>query len=93
MAGLVFKCFLRPSLFNQSSYSVFTHSLCDLPSSVDLPVGSETLYRINISAADVFQALHSLDPNKASGIDSINPALLKYCIESLIAPIYQILEK
>ena len=69
--------FDQAQLFNQFFHSVFTHSSHELPSSISLPVSSKTLSNINISTADVFQALHSLDPNKASGIDLINPSLLK----------------
>ena len=36
---------------------------------------------------EVFQTLCGLDPNKTSGVDSICPALLKYCAEPLAAPI------
>ena len=37
---------------------------------------------------DVFQALQNLDPSKASGIDSIHPAILKRCAEPLTTPIH-----
>ena len=83
--------FEQAQLFNQFFHSVFTHSTCDLPSSDDLPISAETLSNINISAADVCHALHNLDPNKASGIDSINPALLKHCAVSLTTPIHHLL--
>ena len=83
--------FDQVQLLNQFFHSVFTHSSHELPSSISLPVSSKTLSNINISTADVFQALHSLDPNKASGIDLINPSLLKYCAESLTAPIHHLL--
>ena len=43
------------------------------------------LLSTSLSALDVFQALCSLDPSKASWTDSINTALLKYCAESLLA--------
>ena len=34
---------------------------------------------INISEDEVYQALLSLNPTKATGIDSISPAVLKNC--------------
>ena len=77
----------RAQLFNQYFHSVFTHSSYKLPSLADLPAVETVLSTINISSLDVFQALCNLDPSKASGIDSINPALLKYCVESLTIPI------
>ena len=83
--------FDQAQLFNQFFHSVFIHSSHDLPSSISLPVSSETLSNINISTADMFQALHSLDPHKASGIYFINPILLQYCAKSLTTPIYHLL--
>ena len=83
--------FDQAQLFNQLFHSAFTHSSHELPSSISLSVSSKTLSNINISTADVFQALHSLDPNKASGIYLINPSLLKYCAEYLTAPIHHLL--
>ena len=77
----------RAQLFNQYFHSEFTHSSYKLPSPADLPAVKTVLSTINISSLDVFQALCNLDPSKASGIGSINPALLKYCAESLTIPI------
>ena len=74
-------------LFNEYFYSVFTHSTYDLPSPMDLSTVEPGLSTINVSTMEVFQALCDLDPNKAFGIDSISPALLKYCAEPLAAPI------
>ena len=42
---------------------------------------------INISEADVYDALTSLDPNKALGIDGIGPKILKNCSKSLFQPL------
>ena len=77
--------FDQAQLFNQFFHSAFTHSSHHLPSSISLPVSCETLSNINISTADMFQVLHSLDTNKASRIDFINPILLQYCAKSLTA--------
>ena len=83
--------FDQAQLFNQFFHSVFTHSLCDFSPPPDLLTNRVTLSNIDISPMDVFQALNSLDPNKAPGIDSINPAFLKYCANSLTIPIHHLL--
>ena len=77
----------RAQLFNQYFHSVFIHFFYKLPLPTDLPAVETVLSTINISSLDVFQTSCNLDPNKASGIDPINPALLKYCAESLTIPI------
>ena len=41
----------------------------------------------NIQYAEIFEALVSLDSNKAMGIDIINPKILKICATSLCEPI------
>ena len=43
---------------------------------------------INISEADVFGALSSLNPTKAAGINGIGPSILKYCAEPLFRPLH-----
>ena len=83
--------FNQAQLFNQFFHSVFTHSSCDFPLPPGLLTNRVTLSNIDISPTDVFQALYSLDPNKAPGIDSINPALLKYCADSQTIPIHHLL--
>ena len=81
--------FDQAQLFNEFFHSVFTHSSYNL-SLADIPPVGITLSSVNISASDVFQALYSLDPCKASGFDAINPALLKHCAESLTTPIHHL---
>ena len=73
---------LRPKYF----HSVFTHSTYGLLSPADLPAVETVLSTINTSTLDVFQVLCNLKPSKASDIDSIIPALLKYCAGSLTTP-------
>ena len=80
--------FDQAQLFNQFFHSVFIHSSCDFSPPPDLLTNRVTLSNIDISPMDVFQALNSLDPNKASDIDSINPPVLKYCADSLTIPIH-----
>ena len=79
--------FDQAQLFNQYFHSVFTHSSYKLPLYLLIYQLSKQFYQLSISSLDVFQALSNLDPSKVSGIDSINPALLKYCAESLTIPI------
>ena len=45
------------------------------------------LHTIDIQYAEVFEALASLDSNKAMGIDRISPKILKFCATSLYEPI------
>ena len=40
---------------------------------------SQTLSSINFSESDVYNALTSLESNKATGIDGIGPNILKVC--------------
>ena len=47
----------------------------------------ESLQSIHISEADDYNALTSLDPNKALGIDGIGLKILKNCSESLFQPL------
>ena len=49
----------------------------------DLPKPHSILSDISISEDDVFQALTSLDPSKASGCDGIGSKLLKHCALAL----------
>ena len=45
---------------------------------------------IGISESDVFEALSSLDPNKAMGIDGIGPKILKHCALALFKPLHHL---
>ena len=75
----------KAALFNQYFHSVFTTSSSTLPDMGSPTI--ESLQSINISEADVYNALTSLDPNKALGIDGIGPKFLKNCSESLFQPL------
>ena len=84
---------LIPALI-RSNYSTSTSARYLLTPSISYPYLliyqlSKQFYQLSISphCMDFFQALSNLDPSKASGIDSINPALLKCCAESLTIPI------
>ena len=43
-----------------------------------------------ISESDVYNALSSLSPTKAMGIDAIGPKLLKHCALALYKPIHHL---
>ena len=58
----------KANLINCYFYSVFS-SPTSLPSTDDLPESSHSLNVIEFTETEVFQALISLDPNKAPGID------------------------
>ena len=83
--------FDQTQLFNKYFYSVFTHSSYDSLSTDNLQVPNLSLSTVNITPLDVFQALSSLDPSKASSNDSISPALLKNCAGSLTIPVHYLL--
>jgi len=76
----------RANLFNQYFYSVFT------PPSTTLRHTNITSHPNEINSLvfteeEVFSVLSQLDPNKATGIDSISPKILKYCAASLTHPL------
>ena len=48
---------------------------------------SKQLSRTTVSENDVFEALTSLNPNKAQDCDNINRHILRYCCTSLAFPI------
>ena len=43
-----------------------------------------------ISEEEVFEALTSLNPNKAMGIHNINPKILKHCASVLVQPMHHL---
>ena len=73
-------------LTNTLIYSVFTpHSLsADYTNTTPLPSGINTIV---FSEDEVYSALNQLDPNKATGIDTISPKILKHCALSLTRPL------
>ena len=76
----------RANLFNQYFYSVFTPS-----STVPVPtIATSYISEINtlvFNEDEVYSALSQLDPNKATGIDTISPRVLKDCASSLTRPL------
>ena len=71
--------FAKASLFNKFFYSVFTTSNVNTPSDDDVLDTSATNHIISIDTSEdeVFNALTTLDPNKATEIDGIGPKILK----------------
>ena len=69
----------KASLFNQYFHSVSTSSSYVLPPMSSFPTPNATLNNIDITEKDIFDALCSLDPSKASGPDGISQKILKFC--------------
>ena len=61
----------KANLFNQFFFSIFTPNLGSLPSYDELPTINSSLSAIQIFPDEVYNALSSLDPTKATGIDGI----------------------
>ena len=80
----------KANLFNQYFHSVFTRSNYSLPSLQDPSADDVFINEITISESDVYEALATLDPNKAMGIDGIGPNVLKFCATSLCGPIHHL---
>ena len=79
--------FDKACLFNNFFFSVFNNesSTINLDS---IPLLSRTLSSINFSENDVYNALTSLQSNKATGIDDIGPNILKVCAPVLYKPLH-----
>ena len=67
------------SVFNNESSTINLDSI---------PLLSRTLSNINFSESDVYNALTSLQSNKATGIDGIDPSILKACAPLLYKPLH-----
>ena len=78
------------NLFNNYFFSVFTNSSYQLPSIHEEAHAIPSLHKINIQVDQVYEALVSLDTSKAAGIDTINPAVLKYCAIPLTRPLFHL---
>lgn len=76
----------KADLFNSFFYSVFTRNPSPVSADEPLPT-SVTLNEIEITSADTYEILSTLDPNKSMGIDNISPKVLKYCATALAEPI------
>ena len=72
----------KAHLFNSFFESVYSKPLQNITRTHANSMQS-TLHFINITDLDVLNALSSLDPSKASGIDGIGPRLLCTCADAL----------
>ncbi len=78
----------KASLFNQFFKSVYTTSETEANASQPpSSSGANQLNDIEITEQEVLTALFNLNPDKASGLDSIGPKILKSCCQGL----YQVL--
>ena len=74
------------SFFTQFLHQV--RSLCHQDADTLDPSVKRHLVSITISKAGIFNALSSLNPNKATGIDGIGPKVLKHCAVTLFKPLH-----
>ena len=81
-------CSETAQLFNEDFYSVYNKNI-SYSSSVTVAT-NRRLSHINISINNVWTSITSSDSSKASGIDNLNPKVLKYCAASLSKPIYHL---
>ena len=75
------------SLIHISTQSSRTAVLSSPPLDT-LSTPASTICDFTITSSEVFEALTSLDPTKATGIDGIGPRLLKECAHALYTPFH-----
>ena len=81
----------KAQLFNTFFHSVFTDSSFSLPNLGTLPIPPSCVCALILSYMEVFDALSSLDPTKASGCDDIGPELIiKHCASALHILLHQL---
>ena len=79
----------KVNLFNKYFHSIF-YDPSSIPTIDDLPAIHNSLQSITITVADIYQALISLDVDKATGIDNIYPRVLQSCAVALSEPLHQL---
>jgi len=79
----------RANLFNQYFYSVFTQPTVadDQVNPISDPGEIDSLV---FNEDEVYSALSQLDSNKATGLDTISPKILKHCASSLTRPLWHL---
>ena len=80
----------KAKLFNHYFFSVFTHSFYQLPYLYEVAHIIPNLDKICLNECEVYEALFSLECNKAAGIDSIRPDVLKHCATPLTKPLHHL---
>ena len=80
----------KATLFSKYFHSVFnsTASSVQQPKSSMFP--SQALSSVTLFVHDTYDALASLDPSKAMGIDGIPPGVLKFTVDALYKPIHHL---
>jgi len=79
----------KATMFNNYFYSVFTSSSTTSPvhNTMDTNVDQQ-IVSITVSEHDTYEALSTLNPCKAVGIDDIGPKVLRGCAISLYKPFH-----
>ena len=80
----------KACLFNEYFYYIFTKSSFQLPPPSEMLTPLSNISEIDISELDVYNALKSLDPSKASGCDNISAKILKKCAIALYQPLHHL---
>ena len=79
----------KANLFNKFFFSIYSQRTSQ-PLFPGLSHSHPSLSSINITTSEVFDALISLDPSKAMGIDRIGPKVLKMCATALCTPVHHL---
>ena len=80
----------KAELFNQYFFSVFTDCNPHQSNFNEPVLPEESLNEIHFTESDVFHALINLNSNKATGIDTISPCVLRKCACALVAPLFHL---
>ena len=86
----------KAELLNEHFHSGYTTPTYSQPISIMPPTSPQShicLERIFIEVNGVFSILSSSNSSKATGIDGIGPAVLKYCATSLCQPLSFLFQK
>ena len=82
----------KANLFNRYFFSIYSSNSSSLPNVSSIPCPSTTISDIDFSPLDVYNALASLDPTKAMGIDGVGPRVLRFCACALYLPIHHLFQ-
>jgi len=82
---------LLPTLTRQIYSTLLSLVMTLYSAPFELPddiISSNHIRVVELIEEEVFEALTSLDPNKAMGIGNIHPKILKFCAPILAQPIH-----